>query len=249
MAIGKEHSFLEAQSVRLEYRLNPGGQRIASPIGGEIVRQGSSSRLIAVKDVSFKLAAGESLGLIGHNGCGKTTLLRLLAGIFLPTSGSIRSRGVVGNALNPSLGFRPEATGRRNIALKGLISGMRRSEIDQLVADVEDFAELGPFLDQPLYTYSAGMRARLTFGVATAIPFDVLILDEWLGAGDKSMQEKVAARMAAFVSKAAIVVLASHSAAMLRDTCTKGLVMNHGSAVFFGDIDAAIDYYAQAEKA
>lgn len=243
MAVIESNAYLEAQSVRLEFPFNSRGDGPIMPIGGEIVKAGKGNRLIAVNDVSFKLGAGDSLGLLGHNGSGKTTLLRLLAGIYLPSSGRVLSRGVMGNALNTNLGFRQEATGRRNIVLKALVAGYKRSDIDMLIDNVEDFAELGPFLDQPLYTYSAGMRARLTFGVATAMPSDILILDEWLGAGDSRMQEKAAERMNAFIEQAFITVLASHSSQLLNRVCTKGLVMEHGKPKYIGPIGSALLFY------
>ena len=234
--------YLQADRIRLEFPLKGRGTK-QTPVGGEIIQTTAGTRLVALDDISFRLEAGDSLGLLGHNGSGKTTLLRVLSGIFLPTRGTVRSSGIVGNALDLKLGFCGEATGRRNIMLKALISGLRKSQMPMLVRDIEAFAELGPFLDQPLYTYSAGMRARLTFGLATAIPSDILILDEWLGAGDRQMQIRVRERMRGFFNQAAIVVLASHSNDLLRKMCNKGIVLEHGKTVFWGGIEDAIASY------
>ena len=236
--------FLQADGVRLEFPFNGNIVR-QMPVGGEILRTKTGTKLVAVNDVSLRLEAGDSLALLGHNGSGKTTLLRILAGIFVPTSGHVQFRGTLGNALNTNLGFRNEVTGRRNIALKAIVSGYKRSQIPALIEDVEDFAELGPFLDQPLYTYSAGMRARLTFGVATAIKHDILILDEWLSAGDQQMQDRVKDRMHGFVQQASITVLASHTNNLLRQVCNKGIIMEHGRAIHSGDIESVISTYEE----
>lgn len=124
--------------------------------------------------------------------------------------------------------------------MKSQIHRRKSKDLPDIIADVEDFAELGPFLDMPMHTYSAGMRARLAFGIATAFHHDILILDEWLGAGDKAMQDKAAERMQGFVKGAAITVLASHSTHLLERACRLGLVLEHGKPEFLGSIKEAI---------
>lgn len=233
--------FIETRNVSLSFPLPP-GVKGKSQVGGTIVGEGHTRQLLALDNVSFRLEAGDSLGLVGHNGSGKTTLLRVLSGIFLPSGGSVISKGRVGNALNTNLGFRPEATGRRNIELKAIVAGCPRKQIPSIIDDVEDFAELGPFLDVPMHTYSAGMRARLAFGVATAFHYDILILDEWLGAGDKSMQDKATARMQSFVKNASITVIASHSEILLKTVCNKGLCLKSGKQMMFGDLQDVLDF-------
>lgn len=240
MAIKTGPVYLEARNVFFEFPLK---KRVTLPsvaVGGQII---GPRRLLAVDNLSFSLAEGESLGLLGHNGCGKTTLLRLLAGIYLPDSGNIKSQGIIRNALDTQLGYRLELTGRENIRQKALLNKYKRQKIDELILDVENFAELGPFLDQPLGIYSAGMRARLVFGIATAFYCDILILDEWLGAGDQYIKEKVVQRLNRFVEQAAIVVCASHSTHLLSRICTQGLVMQHGKCSYLGNIEQAIEVY------
>ena len=243
MAVTTAPIFLEADNVSIAFPAPPHLRARDIAVGGRFQRIGRTTRLLAVDGVSFRLDAGDSLGLLGHNGSGKTTLLRVLSGILPPDTGRVRFAGLLGNALNTTLGFRGEATGRHNIRLKSMIAGCRRRDIPDIVRDVEAFAELGPFLDMPLNTYSAGMRARLAFGIATAFRNDILILDEWLGAGDKRMRERVQQRMSDYVAHASITVLASHSENLLRAVCTRGLVMEHGRPVFFGPIEDAIAHY------
>lgn len=239
----KPVSFFHAHDLSIRFpapsHIRPG----ETEIGGQIIKNGSKRELLAVDNVSFELKAGDTLGLIGHNGSGKTTLLKTLAGIYAPTSGRIEYEGKLGNALNTSLGFQAEQSGRYNIKLRSIIERRSRKDLPALIEDVESFAELGPFLDMPMHTYSAGMRARLAFGLATAFRYDILLLDEWLGAGDQKMQEKAAQRMSDFVEASSITVIASHSKRLLSRICNVGLVLHHGKNVFFGDIEQAQKLY------
>ena len=212
------------------------------------MRQNNRDLVRALHNVSFSLNSGDRLALLGHNGSGKTTLLRVLAGILQPQAGKVECMGTLGNALDTRIGFRNEATGRRNIVLKALIGGIHGAEIGNFVDKVCEFAELGPFIDAPLRTYSAGMRARLAFGIATTFRHDVLLLDEWLGAGDQALREKVQQRMQKLVSDSSILVLASHSHQIIKDTCNLGLLMKQGEIAFFGKVEDALDLYRGNEK-
>lgn len=240
--------YFEAYGLTARFRARNKVAESNSAVGGRFQPFGNRHELVAVDNVSFKLASGDRLGIIGHNGSGKSTLLKLLSGIIYPTEGRIEYSGKLGNALNTRLGFRPEATGRHNIVLKSLIGGVPKSQIDEMIEDVEDFAELGSFLDMPLSTYSAGMRARLAFGIATAFRYDILMLDEWLGAGDRAMQRKATARMNDFLSGTSITVLASHSERILQTVCNKGMVLEHGKSLFLGSIEDAFAFYNEMEK-
>ncbi|MEO1700413.1 MAG: ABC transporter ATP-binding protein [Pseudomonadota bacterium] len=183
----------------------------------------------ALHDISFELTDGMRLGLVGHNGAGKTTLLKLLFGIFIPTAGTIEVDGRRDALFNINLGFRRNATGRRNIYLRGLINGRTKEEIATLEEGIIAFSELGDFIDAPMKTYSAGMAARLAFSIATALEPDILLMDEWIGAGDPEFQEKARARMQQLAEKASIMVLASHNYALLRRVCTHILELEHGT--------------------
>ncbi|WP_258592524.1 ABC transporter ATP-binding protein [Mesorhizobium sp. AR07] len=187
----------------------------------------------ALDDVSFELKAGDRLGLVGPNGSGKTTLLKVLYGIYQPSGGMISIAGKVDALFNISIGFRPEATGRRNIVLRGLISGWTAAEIEEKVEEIIDFSELGDFIDLPFKAYSQGMAARLAFAAATALEPEILLMDEWIGAGDASFQEKAKRRMDELAEKAGIIVLASHDDKLIQRVCTKKLTLRSGRVESF----------------
>jgi ABC-type polysaccharide/polyol phosphate transport system ATPase subunit len=197
--------------------------------GGQFgVKKNQIRSLTALNDISFELKPGDRLGLIGPNGAGKTTLLKVLYGIYEPTSGTLEIEGRVDALFNVSLGFRREATGRRNIELRGLINGWRKEEIAERLEEIIAFSELGDFIDMPFKTYSQGMAARLAFSIATSFKPEVLLMDEWIGAGDAQFQEKARKRMVELTKSAGIVVLASHNQTMLEKTCNKILELRNG---------------------
>lgn len=214
--------------LRQKLTLAPRDNRV--PTGGLIGKNGRSRHVTALDSVSFELGSGDRLGLIGSNGAGKTTLLKVLYGIYQPTAGSVHVEGQVDALFNISLGFRREATGRRNILLRGLINGWTISEIEERMDDIIEFSELGEFIDLPFKSYSQGMAARLAFSIATSMEPEILLMDEWIGAGDQGFQEKARQRMAALAEKASIIVLASHNHSLLKNTCNKFLELNHGKA-------------------
>ncbi len=197
----------------------------------------------AIDDLSLELRAGDRLGLIGHNGAGKSTLLRVMAGIYPPTAGRIRVEGKTVPLLDISLGMDDQSTGRQNIRLRGLLLGMSDTEIRSKTEEIADFTELGDYLDLPLRTYSSGMRVRLAFAVSTAVDADILLLDEVLGVGDASFQDKAARRLQELHDRSEIVVLAIHSSETIRKTCTKVLWMERGRARMFGDVNEVVDAY------
>ena len=205
-----------------------------------------AGRVIGVKaliDVNLELKGGQRLGIIGANGSGKTTLLQLLAGIYTADSGTLKVVGKRSNLINIGLGVRPQATGRRNILLAGLAAGHSRAEILDRQDEIEAFSELGEFLNMPVTTYSAGMRMRLSFAIATAFDPEILILDEWLSAGDATFKRKATERMSHFVDTAGILVLASHSVSLLRKNCDIGLWLHEGRVAEFGDIEQVLEAY------
>ncbi|MGH9380118.1 MAG: ABC transporter ATP-binding protein [Thermoanaerobaculia bacterium] len=206
--------------------------------GGKLMELGRKRYVRALKDVSFSLAAGDRLGLVGSNGAGKTTLLKVLYGIFDPTEGEVAIHGRVDALFNIQLGFRREATGRRNLELRGLINGWSGEEIAQRMDEIVEFSELGDFIDMPVKAYSQGMAARLAFAVATTMEPEILLMDEWIGAGDPRFQDKAKARMEAMAARAGIIVLASHNHGLLQRTCTKVLELEKGEVAYFGDAAA-----------
>lgn len=182
----------------------------------------------ALDDISLELRDGDRIGLVGHNGSGKTTLLRVLAGIYKPAAGTITIEGRLGAILDPSAGMDPEATGLENIYLRGRLLGMRRAEIEAAILDIADFTDLGDFLTLPMKTYSAGMWARLAFGISTAMQHDIVLIDEGIGAGDASFQDKAQKRIEGLFTRTSIVILASHSEGLIAQYCNRRLTLEHG---------------------
>ena len=192
--------------------------------------QDTKHRLIveALRGVSFSLKAGDRLGLVGSNGAGKTTLLRTMAGIYEPIMGNIIIEGRVTALLDPGQGMNLDLTGNENIRLRGLYSGFDDERIRMLQQDVAEFAELGQFLDLPVRTYSSGMIVRLGFALATAIKPQVLLMDEWILAGDAVFLDKARHRMETMVRGADILVLSSHSADIIMRWCNRVIWMDGG---------------------
>jgi lipopolysaccharide transport system ATP-binding protein len=182
----------------------------------------------ALRDVSFALETGDRLGFVGSNGAGKTTLLRTLAGIYEPVNGYIHINGKVTALLDPGQGMNAELTGRENIRLRGLFNRLNPGQINQLEDDVAAFAGLDQFLDLPVRMYSSGMVVRLGFGLATSIKPQILLMDEWLMAGDANFMEKAKKRLETMVQGAEILVLSSHSADIILQWCNRVIWMDAG---------------------
>lgn len=214
-------------------------------VGGKARRKGDDLIVIrALEKVSFEVKSGERLGILGHNGSGKTTLLRVLSGIYSPSSGEINIEGNVASLLESTFGLNVDATGKENIKLLLTYRGFSMADIQLLQPQIEEFTELGSYLDLPVRTYSSGMLARLGFAVATCYEPEILIMDEWLGAGDENFINKATARVENFVSKANIVVLASHSRDLIKKVCNRAIVLEQGSIVAQGtpeDVFAIMD--------
>ncbi|MGV3492116.1 MAG: ABC transporter ATP-binding protein [Devosia sp.] len=214
--------------------------------GGAISGDNKRRYVTALDGVSFELEAGDRLGLVGANGAGKTTLLKVLYGIYAPNGGTIAINGRVDALFNINLGFRSEATGRRNIVLRGLINGWTEAEIDARTEEIIDFSELGEFIDMPFKSYSQGMGARLAFSIATTLEPEILLMDEWIGAGDAAFQAKAKTRMNELAAKAGIIILASHQNDLIARTCNKVLELEHGHVKRFC---SAEEYFGAAALA
>lgn len=220
--------------VRMSPSLKARDTRLAAT-DARISHQGRRHYVKALDDVSFSLKAGDRLGLVGRNGAGKTTMLKVLYGIYRPTHGRVVINGRVDALFNINIGFRQEATGRRNIELRGLINGWTESQIADRMDEIIAFSELDEFIDMPFKSYSQGMGARLAFAVATALQPEILLMDEWIGAGDRGFQDKARERMAELAKAAGIIVLASHNHALLKQTCNKILELEGGHVKQFYD--------------
>lgn len=200
---------------------------------------------IAVNDITFDVHKGESVAIFGRNGAGKSTILKMT----YPTHGSIKVSGRVGALLELTSGFDPEFTGRENIYLKGQLTGMANEEIEQVEDEIVSFAEIGEYIDQPLRTYSSGMKSRLGFAINVCIRPDILIVDEALSVGDSKFQKKCVARIRQIIKDYGTTLLfVTHSTATAKQFCTRGIVLRAGRMLFDGRIDEAIMWYNESLK-
>ena len=240
-----------AQNLGLNYPLLekiPGSYSLSKTIlrsvGGVINRNTEKiPEVRALDGLTFKINDGERLGIVGHNGAGKSSLLKTLAGIYPNTSGSLVVNGSISSLLDLNTGFEPDLSGRKNIIQKMKMQGVDKKEIESRVREIEDFCELNEFFDLPIRSYSTGMFVRLSFGLATASTPDILILDEMLSAGDAAFIQKAKKRLDDFLEKSRIIILASHDMSLLARTCNKGLLLKQGQQQYFGDIETAIKMY------
>src|SRR5689334_18525516 len=202
----------------------------------------------ALDHVSLKLNHGDRVGFIGHNGAGKSTMLRVLAGIYQPSQGLISINGRVSPLFNTSPGMDADDTGYENIVTCGLMLGMTRAEIERKLPEIEAFTELSDYLALPVRTYSSGMLVRLGFAIATAIDPEILLLDEGLGAGDARFAKRAAKRVEALIGRSSIMVLASHSDELIRQMCSRAILLEHGHVVADGPTEVVLDLYARMNK-
>ena len=195
--------------------------------------------------VSFEAWPGDRIGLIGRNGAGKTTLLHVLTGAYQPSHGSYECIGQRQALINISLGFNAEATVRENVLLRGTAMGVGVRELIELTEPILEFAELTSVANDRLATLSAGQRLRLGFAISTSVQHDIMLLDEWIGAGDAEFLAKARNRMLERVEASKIMVLATHSNDLMKRVCNRGLVLDKGQVVFNGDIRDALEFYQE----
>lgn len=201
----------------------------------------------ALENVSFEIFSGESVGIIGRNGSGKSTLLQIIAGTRPPTAGSVDVRGRVAAILELGSGFKPAFTGRENVYVNGLILGLTKAEIDARMPEIEAFADIGDFVDQPVKTYSSGMLVRLVFAVQVALSPDILIVDEALAVGDVFFQQKCAERLKKLKDSGTTILFVSHSMQVVRNLCEKVIYLKEGRMEFFGPaFQGTAMYFANA---
>lgn len=197
----------------------------------------------ALDGVSFELQHGERVGIIGRNGAGKSTTLRALAGIYPLKSGSIEVEGEIGTLLDITLGFEPESTGRENIYNRGLAMGVHPKLLAQYEDEIVQFADLGPFIDLPVRTYSAGMYVRLGFAISTQFAPDVLLIDEVFGAGDAAFAQRALVRMEEVLANSGLLVLVTHDISLVRRVCTRVIWLQQGKIILDGDTEAVLGAY------
>lgn len=210
---------------------------------GEQNRGNVGELFYALDDVSFEVKKGEAVGIIGHNGAGKSTILKLISQVTGPTTGSIELNGRVASMLEVGTGFHPELSGRENIYMNGAILGMTKAEIDSKIEDIIDFSECRQFIDTPVKRYSSGMYIKLAFSVAAHLESEILIMDEVLAVGDAKFQEKCLGRMGDEAHGGRTVLYVSHNMNTIRTLCDRVIVLDHGKKVFDGDVEQGIGIY------
>jgi len=245
-----EHSELSLDNVSVSFPVYHGGSRslkkslLFRGSGGQLASDASHRITVeALRNVSMEFRTGDRVALVGKNGAGKTTLLRVMAGIYEPVTGVVKSRGRISPMFDISLGIDGDISGYDNIRLRGLILGLPAREIEERMAGIAEFTELGDYLDIPVRTYSSGMMTRLTFAVATCFSPEILLMDEWILAGDAGFLAKAQHRVEAFVEQAGILVLASHSTEICRRWCNKAVWMERGEVKMAADVNTVLDSY------
>lgn len=209
----------------------------------EAVKRIRDSRYVALQDISFEIREGETFGIVGRNGAGKSTTLGLIAGVLKPTRGTVSIRKRISPLLELGAGFHPELTGRENIILNGTLMGLTRSEIAGRTEEIIAFSELGEFIDQPIRVYSSGMMARLGFSVVSSLDPEILLIDEILAVGDIMFKQKCQERMLAFKKKGVTMVLVSHSMSDVLKICTRVLWIENHRVKMIGDPAQVVEAY------
>lgn len=200
----------------------------------------------ALRDLTLHLEDGDRLGVVGHNGAGKSTFLKMLAGVYPPTQGSRCVEGRISSLFDLVLGFESDASGWENIAYRGYLQGETPKTIRSKMQEIADFSELGKFLDMQVRYYSSGMLLRLAFSIASAIEPEILLVDEVLSVGDLAFQQKCHKRMREMAEKARITVMVSHDTTALPKVCEKALWLDHGQMRAYGPVKEVVEAYKQA---
>jgi ABC-type polysaccharide/polyol phosphate transport system ATPase subunit len=237
---------LEFLDVSKRYRIADSSNAETAGLSGKVARfWRKPADFWAIRDVTFRVSRGEALGIIGHNGAGKSTILKLLSNITTPSRGEIRIRRKIAGLLEVGSGFHPELTGRENVFLSGSILGMRRAEISSKLESIFDFAGVREFADVPVKRYSSGMYVRLGFSIAAHLEAGILLLDEVLAVGDAKFQEKCQRRILELKTSGTTIVFISHDLAAVRALCDRALLMNRGRLIGEGVPSDVIAQYAR----
>lgn len=227
---------IDVHGLGVEYNLRYTKKTTLRQTFTTLLRPGSGQRTFwALRDVTFRLEHGESLAVIGPNGAGKSTLLQTLAGIIVPSAGSIDVRGSVSSLLTLGAGFDQELNGRDNIRLAGAFLGIEHRDMEARADRIIEFADIGEFIDAPIKTYSSGMRARLGFAIATSVDPDILLLDEVLATGDQAFRAKSKARVLELVRAAKAIVLVTHDMNWVTEYCNRAILLENGHVIMEGD--------------
>jgi ABC-2 type transport system ATP-binding protein len=241
------HSYsIEFQNVVQKFRRIRERRDTVREVFAKIVRRRQQLEVFeAVKHVSFLISQGEMVGLIGRNGSGKSTILKIVAGVYAPSEGAVKVHGTIAPLIELGAGFHHELTGRENILINGLLLGLTKRQIREREESIIEFAELGDFIDSPVKQYSSGMYMRLAFSVATAVDPDILIIDEILGVGDAGFQEKCFDRIERFRAAGKTILFVSHSMDNVRKFCDRVMLIHGGRLVEDGPPDRVIARYGE----
>lgn len=238
-------SVIEFNNVSKRYHL---GRKLLLKEALLDVFKSSNDHFWALKDVSFSVKKGETVGIIGKNGSGKSTTLKLMAGVIVPTSGTVTVNGRIAPLIELGAGFHPELSGRENIYINGVVLGLSRKEIEAKFDEIVDFAELASFIDTPVKHYSSGMYVRLGFSIAVNVEPEILLVDEVLSVGDEQFKKKCMAKMDDFIKKGATVVFVSHSMQTVKSFCKRVIYFDHGQIFDEGDPETTVDTYLSRQK-
>lgn len=243
-------SYINLKAVSVDFPIYYSGDRsikkkiINMTTGGRICQDTSNGLTVrALDNISLDIHSGDRIALLGHNGSGKTTLLRVLAKVYEPNQGQVIVEGHIIPIFDIFQGFDLENTGYENIILRGLFYGLSRQEIQEKTEEIINFTGLGEYIDFPVRTYSSGMLMRLAFAVATCSIPEILLMDEWIGVGDAAFIHFAEERLRQVVKGSGILVIASHNEHILRQICNKGLLLQKGRPIHFGDISAVFETY------
>ena len=260
-----EELAIRVENVSKEYRLGAiGGATLKGEIQSKLAKlfhkedpnlkigekaHDKNERFLALNNLSFDIKKGETVGVIGRNGAGKSTILKLICRVTAPTKGNIYLNGRITSMLEVGTGFHPELTGRENVYLNGAILGMTKAEIDKKFDEIVEFSEVGQFIDTPVKRYSSGMKVKLAFAVASHLESEIMIMDEVLAVGDVAFQNKCIDRMKKVAEEEGRTILyVSHNMATVKSLCNRCIVLSHGQLAFEGETDEAIAVYMQDDS-
>ena len=260
-----EELAIRVEHVSKEYRLGAiGGATLKGEIQSKLAKlfhkedpnlkigekaHNKNERFLALNDLSFDIKKGETVGIIGRNGAGKSTILKLICRVTAPTKGNIYLNGRITSMLEVGTGFHPELTGRENVYLNGAILGMSKAEISRKFDEIVEFSEVGQFIDTPVKRYSSGMKVKLAFAVASHLDSEIMIMDEVLAVGDVAFQNKCIDRMKKVAEEEGRTILyVSHNMATVKSLCNRCVVLSHGQVAFEGETDEAIAVYMQDDN-
>ena len=244
MPIGSEVNAIEFSRVSKRFRIQE-GHTLREFVPAMLRGRGWSPPFYALREISFAIPRGQTLGIIGRNGSGKSTILKLTAGVMVPTQGQVKVQGRVTPLIELGAGFHPDLTGRENIYLNAAILGMSGKDIRDCFDDVTAFAEIGDFIDTPVKRYSSGIYMRLGFAVAVHSNPDILLVDEVLAVGDVGFRKKCLDKMQEFQTKGVTIVLVSHELDMVQQFCQRVLLLHDGQVVAEGEPEAAVKRYKE----